>query len=329
MSRKNVPRISTGAREDKFQQDLQQHSRRMGWGMPGKHKPKQQRLPPPGGSGSKGKGKGRGRKMPILHRAGSGGNVGKGVGLSGNLGNVHPNHGTLDESAKAKTMTEGEGGGGGKPWWEAEFDGGGEGGGRMGGTEPLPPTLTSKGDIKGKGSSQADDILGVTIGFVGNGGEEGEVEEGAVVAFNPHEPLPGIPTSEDDDKFNEPGDEYSDEVYEDDTLASDSGDVSAQTGTTSDQPTVLNDPDLADPSLAMKMVASNDPSTSPTPLLGPPTTSQAASDSSMADFKLSQMVDAALFASWKALPWQTRVCPMALEERESVRLLASMVSEAR
>tara|TARA_B110000305_G_scaffold209709_1_gene242893 strand:- start:898 stop:1254 length:357 start_codon:yes stop_codon:yes gene_type:complete len=41
------------------------------------------------------------------------------------------------------------------------------------------------------------------------------------------------------------------------------------------------------------------------------------------------MVDAALFASWKALPWQSRVCPRALEERESVRLLASMVQEAR
>ena len=49
----------------------------------------------------------------------------------------------------------------------------------------------------------------------------------------------------------------------------------------------------------------------------------------MKDFKVEQMVDAALFASWKALPWQSRVCPRSLEERESVRLLAAMVQEAR
>lgn len=61
----------------------------------------------------------------------------------------------------------------------------------------------------------------------------------------------------------------------------------------------------------------------------PPDTVQIASDQTMKDFKLEQMVDAALFASWKALPWQSRVCPRSLEERESVRLLASMVQEAR
>ena len=58
-------------------------------------------------------------------------------------------------------------------------------------------------------------------------------------------------------------------------------------------------------------------------------TASIANDASMKDFRLDQMVDAALFASWKALPWQSRVCPRALEERESVRLLASMVQEAR
>jgi hypothetical protein len=41
------------------------------------------------------------------------------------------------------------------------------------------------------------------------------------------------------------------------------------------------------------------------------------------------LVDAALFASWRSLPWQSRVCPRALEERESVRLLAAMVQEKR
>ena len=61
----------------------------------------------------------------------------------------------------------------------------------------------------------------------------------------------------------------------------------------------------------------------------PPDTVQISNDQTMKDFKIEQMVDAALFASWKALPWQSRVCPRALEERESVRLLASMVQEAR
>ena len=46
-------------------------------------------------------------------------------------------------------------------------------------------------------------------------------------------------------------------------------------------------------------------------------------------FALEQMVDAALFASWRSLPWQSRVCPRTLEERESVRLLAGMVQERR
>ena len=61
----------------------------------------------------------------------------------------------------------------------------------------------------------------------------------------------------------------------------------------------------------------------------PPNTVQVANDQTMKDFKLEQMVDAALFASWKALPWQSRGCPRSLEERESVRLLAAMVQEAR
>ena len=138
-----------------------------------------------------------------------------------------------------------------------------------------------------------------------------------MVAFNPHDPLPPIPSipvvpsTEEDDYGGEDFEENEDD--EDDN-----------------GPTALDDPDLPNPPIeptsAIELVASQDPSN---PSLHPPSTSQEASDMSMQEFKMSQMVDAALFASWKALPWQTRVCPMALEERESVRLLASMVSEAR
>jgi len=65
-----VKRVTTAEHDVKFQKDLQQHSRRMGWGVPVKPK----RKTDDGSVGSKrGKGKGKGgkAKMPILHRASS------------------------------------------------------------------------------------------------------------------------------------------------------------------------------------------------------------------------------------------------------------------
>ncbi|GMI07779.1 hypothetical protein TrRE_jg726 [Triparma retinervis] len=314
MSRKAVPAVSEGRKEEKFHMDLQQHSRRMGWGMPGKHKRK------PGKKDRKTKGRkkaGKQGKMPILHRASSSVNGG---GASVNS-TVHPNHGTLDSSAKtleplAKPPKEG----GGQPWWENEFSS------RNGsptlpgapkvlsGTAPLPPTLASGGEKQGD-----DAILGVTIGFVG-ADNVGEAERGKMVAFNPTDPLPGITPGADKGKEGDGEDKYDDdkdEEYSDD-------------GSPNPIDFGLDPSSSMDPSLAMQMVSQNDPSNPQSSShQQPPSTSQAKSDGSMQEFKLSQMVDAALFASWKALPWQTRVCPMALEERESVRLLATMVSEAR
>jgi len=305
MSRRNVKRVGMREREDKYQKDLQQHSRRMGWGVPVKTKQHKVKRKPKGKRG--GKGKGKLAEMPILHRASS-------------SNTVHPNHGTLDSSAKKSVDQRLNGKGEGGPWWENEFNSS---------RNPSPtPCSTAPKTTPLPPPSTTDSMLGVTIraNLPASPAEQdtANTERGNIVAFNPKDPLPDIAPSPSNPK-SAPGAkcEVSDD-YENDSAFDD------DEGTTAlDDPDIINDTGSIDTKAALQMVASNDPDNNDKAEVRMTETSQQASDVSMQEFKLSQMVDAALFASWKALPWQTRVCPMALEERESVRLLAAMVQEAR
>lgn len=299
--------------------DLQQHTRRMGWGVP--MKPVPINLPCDDSSvyskasknsknPNKKKRKQKPRpKMPQLHRASSAEKY-QAEKFDSKF-QAHPNHGTLDSSAaQVKPDMDDLSQPGGKPWWENQMA---SRGGKP--NSPLPPTSSSAITSAMESLSNEDEILNMEIG---------------TVPFNDKAPLPDIILPEGGED-----------------IESGMGPISA-----------LDDPDLIDQEEEFPAAPSTEDeeteagvsrgertscereyfdtlyssTLTPAPPIAstrPLDTVQISNDQTMKDFKIEQMVDAALFASWKALPWQSRVCPRALEERESVRLLASMVQEAR
>ena len=156
MSKTAVKRVTTAQKDRKFQMDLQQHTRRMGWGVP--MKPVPIHLPDDENSvyskaSKKGRMKGKGRpKMPKLHRA-----------SSAEKFEAHPNHGTLDSSAKQAAPDLDDLKQDGKPWWEGAMAS--HGGGVEPSSAPLPPTSSSAiSSAMEEFDTEKDEILNMEIG---------------------------------------------------------------------------------------------------------------------------------------------------------------------
>jgi hypothetical protein len=295
MSQKSIVRTTTAARDRRFQMDLQQHTRRMGWGVPMKPIKNKDGTSNDDDQSSVGarsmnhkKMKSNRPKMPTLHRASS----------SNHHNLSHPNHGTLDESAgNAKVTDNDPTDQNGDKWWAAEFSDGLAD--LQGPAAPLPPTGSNLvAEMVEAGMSDDDLLIGMDVNF------------------NKSMPLPGISSQDTDPSSNDgnngdPPEFFSaldvlDQQLQQKGQQPDSLDTPSAAGATAD---------AYDPTLVA----------SPSSLVSPDHESSANTPA----FKLEQMVDAALFASWRSLPWQSRVCPRTLEERESVRLLASLVQERR
>jgi len=307
MSKKKIKRLGTARRNEKFQMNLISHSQRFGWGIP--MKPNQN----PGGGHldstspakkkKKKRGGGKQKDPPIMHRASSAEKY------------IHPSHGTLESSAKVLLPPMiGEGKvESGAPWWENQMS-----------QQPKTPGTASA-------------VVASTLEPPGFDPPQPQmIEDGEVVDFNNLAPLPGIGMEDPDLTRATSADLLiRDNAYEE-NLKGGSADEKKAGGINDDDQTQTSD--ITQEGFGVmqafeNMERSQDPvpveSIVATPHGDNATTASIANDASMKDFRLDQMVDAALFASWKALPWQSRVCPRALEERESVRLLASMVQEAR